>query len=300
MSWQLLARKDFEDAIRSRVIWAAIGIFMLLVIILAVAANASGVEDLDPVDLYPGFAQLGAMFLIPIIAIMSGYRSIVEERESGSMRVLFGLSYSRSEIFLGKYASRLGVVSTLTLVPTASVLVVGLLLFGTIPLGRSAGFLVITVLLGVAFTAIAVSVSAMTGSRYRALGGAVGSYVLFFLFWHPVVAAIHYLVNGEFVGLQAPNWYLFLLRLNPLMVYTETISSFSDTAVSMFFNWSFYVEDIPQEAVIENPRLLMLPNRVVGDIPFYLSDWFAPVTMLVWIVLPPLVGYRLLERADLG
>jgi ABC-2 type transport system permease protein len=45
---------------------------------------------------------------------------------------------------------------------------------------------------------------------------------------------------------------------------------------------------------------LLLSNRVGGDLPFYLSDWFAVVTMLLWIAIPAVVGYRSFRDADLN
>lgn len=299
MSWTRLARRDFGDAVRSRSLWGVIGAFLLLVVILAAAANSGDTSNLEPVDLYPGFSELGAMFLIPIVAVMIGYKAIVGERESGSLRMLFGFSYNRMEVFVAKFTSRLSVIAIATIVPTVSIVLAGLVLFGEIPIATALGFVGLTVLLGTAFVSVAVGASAIAESRYRAIGGSIATYILFLVFWHPLVAGIHYVTNGELAGLEPPHWYLFLLRLNPLEVYTQTIGSYTGQHLFVLINWAYEVEDVP-DAAIQSPDMLLLENRVAGEIPIYLSDWFAPVTMLVWIVVPALIGYWRFERADLN
>jgi ABC-2 type transport system permease protein len=139
----------------------------------------------------------------------------------------------------------------------------------------------------------------MTESRMAAMGGAIGSYVLFVMLWHPLVAGVYYAVNGKLAGLKAPGWYFFLLRLNPLEVYAETASSISDQFIYGLFGWQGTVENIPKSA-LQDTSNLMQSNRLGGHVPFYLSDWFAPVILLLWIVVPAVIGYRKFQRADLN
>ena len=43
-----------------------------------------------------------------------------------------------------------------------------------------------------------------------------------------------------------------------------------------------------------------LEDIVVGEVPFYLSEWFSALVLLAWILLPVLVGYLRFRTADLG
>ena len=294
-----IARKDFEDAVRSRMVWAAVGVFVLLMGIIGASAATNDLSEADPTMLINLFANIGGQLLVPIIALMVGYMAIVGERQSGSLRVLFGLSHSRRDVFVGKLASRLGLVAVVTLVACAVAVVLALVLFDSLPVATFLGFVGITILLGAAFAAIAVGVSAMAETRMRAMGGAIGSFVVFTMIWHPLVAGIHYLVEGELAGLEAPNWYFFLLRLNPLEAYTQVSSSLADQFIWGLIGWQSIVEDVPA-STFQDPSALLLSNRVAGDLPFYLSGWFAAVTMLVWIAVPALVGYRSFRDADLN
>jgi ABC-2 type transport system permease protein len=294
-----IARKDFEDAVRSRMIWAAVAVFVVLMGIIGASAATNDLSAADPTLIITLFANIGGQLLVPIIALMIGYMAIVGERQSGSLRVLFGLSHDRRDVFVGKLASRIGVILVATLVACVVAVVMALVLFDSVPVATFLGFVAITLLLGAAFTAIAVGVSAATESRMQAMGGAIGSFVSFTMLWHPLVAGIHYLLEGELAGLEAPNWYFFLLRLNPLEAYTQVSSSLADEFILGLFGWATIIEDVPA-STLQDPNALLLSNRVAGDLPFYLTDWFAAVTMLVWVVVPAYFGYRSFRGADLN
>lgn len=297
MTWTAIARKDFEDVVRSRMVWGIIAVFLLLMVIVTLGAS-SQIEDPSATDVIFFFANVGGQLFVPIIALVVGYMAIVEERQSGSLRVLFGLSYGRNDVLFGKLASRTAVIAVATLVAVGFTAALMVALFGSLPIGTVLGFLGLTLLLGAAFTAIAVGVSAMAATRTRAMGGAIGSYILFTLLWHPAVAGVYYLAEGELVGLEAPGWYLLLLRLNPLEAYRQAVGSLIDGYVPALIGWENIVEDVPQGAFQEGT--LTVSNRIAGDLPFYLTEWFSAVVLLIWIVVPVAIGYRRFERADLN
>ncbi|MGQ3413091.1 ABC transporter permease subunit [Natrinema sp. LN54] len=297
MTWVAIARKDFEDVVRSRMVWGIIGIFLVLMGIVTVGAS-SQIEDPAATDVIFFFTNVGGQLFVPIIALVVGYMAIVGERQSGSLRILFGLSHNRRDVLFGKLASRTGVIAAATLIACAFTVVLMLALFGSLPVRTVLAFVALTLLLGAAFTAIAVGVSAMTATRTQAMGGAIGSYILFTLLWHPLVAGLHYLLEGDLVGLEAPGWYLFALRLNPLEAYRQAMSLLVDGYVPALVGWETIVEDVPQGAFQQGT--LAVSDRVVGDVPFYLSEWFAAVVLAVWIVVPVAIGYRRFERADLN
>ncbi|ELZ23350.1 hypothetical protein C477_02344 [Haloterrigena salina JCM 13891] len=299
MSSTLIARKDFEDAIRSRLVWAVMGVFLFLMALVAVSASTQDLSEVEPTQLIVTVTNIGGLLFIPIVSLIVGYMAIVGERQSGSLRVLFGLSHSRWDVFVGKFVSRLGVVFVATLLTVALTVGMAVAMFDSVPLGTYLGYSVLTILLGLAFAAIAVGVSAVSTSRMQAMGGAIGSYVVFSLIWHPLVAGVHYLLEGSMPGLEAPEWYFLLLRLNPLDAYRQVSSELASEFIWGIIGMESIVEDIP-DAAFENPDTLLVSNRVSGDLPFYLSDWFAAVVLLVWIVVPLAIGYWRFDGADLN
>ncbi|SNZ13495.1 ABC-2 type transport system permease protein [Natronoarchaeum philippinense] len=298
MSWQLVARKDFEDTIRSKMIWSIVGVFVLLMGIVGVGTTAGGSGDPSAVDVIGLFVSLAGNLLIPVTALVVGYMAVVGERQSGSLRVLFGLGHNRKDVVAGKYVSRVAVMVLVSLVTLAVAGVMILGLVGSVPVETFGPFLVLTVLLAMAFTALAVGISSMTDTRMQAMGGAIGSYVGFSLLWHPFVAGVHYLVEGELAGLDAPSWYFLLLRLDPMTAYRQSISMLTEQYQWPLIGWTNIVEDIPQEQLAQES--LLVSNRVAGELPFYLTEWFGAVILLAWVVVPAAVGYWRFERADLN
>jgi ABC-2 type transport system permease protein len=298
-STALLARKDFEDAIRSKMIWAVMGVFVFLMGIIALGAATDNLSEADPTQVIGVVADVGGLLLIPIMALLVGYMAIVGERQSGSLRVLFGLSHGRWNVFAGKFVSRLAVIAVASVVASLVGVGIALALFQDVPIATFLGFSVLTVLLGMAFTAIAVGVSGVAASRMQAMAGAIGSYVAFTLVWHPAVTALHYLVEGELPGLEAPDWYFFLLGLNPLEAYRAAASELAGQFIWPVLGWQNMVEDVPEEAA-SDPEALLVSSRVGGELPFYLSEPFAGIVLLCWIVIPLAIGYWRFERVDLN
>ena len=294
----LIARKDFEDTVRSRMVWAVTGVFVFLMLVIVTGAATDGSDDGAATDLIPLVVDIGGQLFIPILALIVGYMAIVGERQSGSLRVLFGLSYSRWDVFAGKLLSRLGVIAVATLVACLVALGLTLVLIQAFAFSLLA-FFGLTILLGMVFTSIAVAVSAIADSRMQAMAGAIGSYVVFALFWHPLVAGVHYLVEGALPGYDAPNWYFLLLRLSPLEIYTQVSGEVADQFIWLLVGWENIVEDIPEETMQEQNALL-LSNRVSGELPVYLQDWTAVPILLAWIVIPLAIGYWRFDGADLN
>jgi ABC-2 type transport system permease protein len=298
MSWALVAHKDFADAIQSRKFWSILGVSLLF---LAIVAFGAGTGDTDGGQelVYQLFNTVGSQMVVPVTGSIFGYMAVAGERESGSLRVLFGLTHGRRDVLVGKLLSRAGMMVVAMLV--SAVVVAGLILalFEGLDLGIFLRFSVLTVLLAVTFTGIAVGVSAATGTRARAMGGAVGSYVAFLILWYPAVAIVHYVLEGELAGMTLPDWYLGALMVNPLIAYSQALGGVLDQYLSGFIGWPFIVEDVPQEALADDTALL-LSNRAAGEAPFFVSEWFAVVVLVAWFAVPVALGYWRFARADLN
>ncbi len=291
-----IARKDLEDVVRSRLIWAVFGLFVLLMGIIGIASASDGDSQITTEGLIGLFANLGAWLMVPVIGIMIGYMAIVGERQSGSLRILFGLGFTRRDVLTGKLLSRSMVIIIVTIASLLVMLVMAVFIADSFDLGLFAQFAALSILLAVMFTAIAVAASAITATRYRAMGAAIGAYVLFAMFWHPFAAGIHYLIVGELPAYEAPEWYFLLTRLNPLEAYNQVISVWTDQYVWGMIGWVTVVEDVS----FEDANSLLLTERVSGELPFYLSDWFAGVIIILWVAVPIAIASWSFNRADLN
>lgn len=298
MSWRAVARKDFEDVIRSWLLWSIVGVFLVLMGIVGIAANAQGIADGETSGLYSLFNALGAQLLVPVTALVVGYMAITAERESGSLRILFGLSHGRGDVVLGKFFSRSSAMVVTTVVLGLALLGMILLMFGTVSATTFLGFLGLTILLALAFVGIAVGISASAAKRSRAMAGAIGSYVFFALLWHPLVAGLHYAVEGEFAGYEAPEWYFALLRLSPLQAYADALGLLTGEYMSLLLNWTGLVEDVDVGRIQDGT--LLLSDRLGGDVPLYLSEWASVAVLLFWFLVPVAIGYWRFQRADLN
>lgn len=296
VSWVDLARKDFEDAARSRMLWGFISIFVAF---LGMSLPVAGQLFPDTVTVTPakalsGVAMLAQLF-IPGIALVAAYMAIVGERRSGSLRMLLSYPFSRREVVAGKLAGRLLVTATALTVGYAVGSILVVVLYGLPDLAAFAGFVSAGVLLGLTFTGLAIGGSAAASSRGQAMALTIGSFVGMVFFWKPMAAGFYYAATGSLPGLHASQWYFLLKRLNPLEAFRVLTSAALDQEVNAVPR--FPVEDLPAYV---SPEQLELANRLAGDVPFYLQDWFSIVVLLTWGVLPVLLGYWRFERADLG
>jgi len=295
-TWLDITRKDFEDAVRAKLLWGLIAVFVAFLTMSLLSAEQLFPEaaTVDAPKALAGVAMLAQLF-VPGIALVAGYMAVVGEHRSGSLRVLLSYPFSRRDVVVGKLVGRALVTGTALTVGfgVASVLVVAL--FGLPDPVTFGGFVASGVLLGMTFTGLAVGGSAAAATRGRARTLTMGSFMAMVFFWKPVVTGLYYAVNGSLPAVRAEPWYFFLQRLNPLEAYRVFVGSILDERVQA-------VPRLPLEDVPQNPPpgLLDITNRVAGDVPFYVQDWFSVVVLVAWGVVPLVLGFRYFRAADLG
>ncbi|MFC7156573.1 ABC transporter permease subunit [Halomarina halobia] len=273
--WLGVARKDFRDAIRSRTLLSLTVLFVLFVAgasflfveVLPLPLNSTGVlltSLLTPTSV-----------LVPLIGLLVGYRAVVGERESGSLKLLLSLPYTRGDVLFGKLVGRAGVVFVSVVVGFLTGAVAVLALLRGFDPSVYLAFLAVTLLYALAFVAIGVGISAATASTTRAAVVAFGAFVLFQFLWGPLNDLLVYAVDGTFPAFgaaTAPDWSQFLRRLNPQEAYGAAARVAIGTA-----------------------------NRAAepGSQPLYLRDELGLPILALWVVVPLALGYRRFRRADL-
>ena len=305
MTWIAIARKDFQDAVRSYWLWGLSAIFvgvlatppaLIFFDVIQVSAQQGQNGGLTT-DLYVFLMRDTMTLLVPIIAIVVAYASVVGERESGTLKLLLSLPHSRRDVVVGKAVGRGGVV----LLPVVVGFAAAALVFLVIPVSFRAdsyfAFAGLTVALAAVFVAIAVGVSAAAQTSRRAVIGTVGLYVAFTLFWNQFSNGVRQLLT-EYANVGSEVWvpvHLFVKLLNPTQSYkTLVIRIFADDPVAARLNLvggsNFLQRSINQQ---------VYSDALGGTLPIYLSDPAVAVYFLAWLVAVPALGYLAFRDADL-
>lgn len=294
MTWTQVARKDFEDAVRSKMLWGLMAVFVAFMgFVLTIAISTTDAAEATGDAALALTAQFGQLF-VPLIAMVAGYMAVVGERRSGSLRILLGYPHSRRDVVFGKLVGRSIVIGvTLAVGSAVSILFVALAIESP-DFGNVAGLLAAIVLFGSAMGGLAVGISASVTSRGKAMALAIGSVLVFWLVWDAVAAGVYALATGSLPGLHPEPWYFLLEQLSPVGAFRSVAQEFISSRVSSIFMLG--LEDIPQNTPREQ---LKVSNRVVGQLPFYLKAWFNVLTLAAWGLVPTLVGYLRFKRSDL-
>lgn len=293
MTWQAIARKDFQDAVRSKWLWALSAIFVGLF-----AGSAYFVGSNIPADpqqpvntdmFLQTIGQLVITLIIPLVAIVVSYSAIVGERESGSLKLLLSLPHSRQDAVVGKTVGRSGVVA----LPILIGLVLALAVLGvygvSLKIGNFVLFTLLTMLLGVVFVSIAVGVSAATSTNRRAMLGTVGLYFLFTLFWNQVRRILVFAndqLSLNLATIDIVQYGLFIKYFNPVRAY-QTLAA------------RLYMDSALDARLYQSGQFGQIIKQQMGETPFYLSDPVVLAQFLFWLLVPVAVGYLVFRDADL-
>jgi ABC-2 type transport system permease protein len=267
MYWAHVARKEFADAVRSRMFWG-LSVVMILFAYLGLYAPTAFADD-PSAD--TGIQLLGSpmLVLVPIISLIVGYMAIVSERENGSIRMVLSLPLKRGEVLVGKFVGRTAVVTVPILLGFVLAIPFVYLLYGTLPAGVYTEFVFRTVLTAILFVALAVGISGSFDTRGKALAAVIGVFVVFEYIWGVLPLAIQYALTGELPSGTPPDWYEFVLRLAP----GEATAVVADALFSL---------------------------SIATDESILLQEWVAGIIVVAWILVPLSIGYSRFKRANIG
>ena len=259
-----IARNDFLNVRRSRLLWGVVATYGLFVALLVGSGVTSDITSAT--QLLVGVTGVTAIVL-PVVAIVAGYLALAGERESGTINVRLGLPDSRLAVLLGKLLSRgatvvLGLGAAFTLA-----LAIAVWMFGTVDAGVYARFVAVSTLFALVNAAVAVGISALAATRARAMTLAGAYYVAGNVLWmvaeSAVVGAVRSVV-GLFGADLSTRGAAFVTAISPMDAYL--------TAVQLVF--------APTEA---------------GTVA-----WFGVASLLAWGVAVPSIGYWRFRTAELA
>lgn len=271
MSWRAVARKDFLDATRSKTLWGLLVLFVGYLGVIAYLSKGNETELLQFIE----FTASGFVLFVPLVSIILGYKSIIDERESGTVALLLSLPHSRRDMVLGKFVGRSAVLALPVLVGLLGASAVIVLLFDSFPVVEYVLFALLSVLLGVAFLGISIGLSMSTSSNRRVTAGAFGAYVALGVLWKQLMDAI-LVVLWRFEGgvlVDRPAWAMFVQMASPMESFTRLTAALFDLDVATAYT--------------------------AADAPWVVDAWVAVLVLVGWVVLPLGIGYVRFSRVDL-
>lgn len=309
MTWRAVARKDFQDAVRSWWLWGLIALFTISFAIPAyylsreIDAAEAGWEGSSDFFLFL-LAELPLIHLVIVAALIASYASIARERDSGTVKLLLSLPHSRRSVVFGKLIGR-GLVVVL---PVLVAFTIAALVFVVTPVSLSVGtylaFTLLTALLALAFVGIGVGISAVAESARGAVVGTVTLYVIFAIFWGQFVEGVDRLLTDHTsLGVETlTNLQLFLLLLNPIEAYRTLVTSLTfDEELLGGFGAAVDVE-LTAEGWARATTLRTdeyVQHILSEEVPTYFSDPAVLALLLLWLLAFPAIGSLVFDRADL-
>lgn len=275
-----IARKEFADAARSKLLWGLT--LVLLVVTVPGFHGMTGGPILDgPTDAVT-FVPLAFQNFVAPLAMIAAYRAVVGERETGSLRVLFGHPVTRRDVVAGKVLGRVALVATVLLVGTFALGAAVVVAYGTLPVTLFVVVAAYVVAYGAVWASVTVGVSAAVSSRLQAIAVVLGLFMFFgpFPVWKNVglpLVALAATGSASTAGIDQldpgtwPTWYLYAQRLNPMENFVQTrrfVASLADPSVGY-----------------------------LGSVEVQL---FGVAVLLAWAAVPLAAGYVWFERSDLA
>lgn len=289
MSWTVVAWKDFQDAVRSRTLWALAALFGLLSVGIAVAygfvdeLGGSGIKGLIL------FVSGSVSLFVSITAVVICYRAIAGEREDGSIKLLLALPHTRRDVLLGKVVGRTAVLAVPAIGSLLLGLAVGSALTGSVAVGPTVAFVALTLVYVLTYVAVVVGLSATTGSTTRAAALGVGVFLVFEVLWEIVGFVALFVASGFDLSRLAtpagyPDWYFLVTQVPPSTAYTTVLNELVPGSVSV--------------GGVGGGTGGVAPSAGQVD-AFFGTPWLGAVVLGLWLVVPLAVGYWRFARADL-
>ncbi|HEY9052193.1 MAG TPA: ABC transporter permease subunit [Gammaproteobacteria bacterium] len=264
----IVAAKEYRDGWRNRWVLAITGIFAFFAFVIAYfGAAASGqVGFTSLATTIVSLASL-AVFLVPLIALLLGYDTIVGEDTQGTLLLLLSYPLSRWQLLTGKLCGQGAILASATLIGFG---VAGVVI--TIFAGQDdfadvwqafAIFVLSAVLLGWAFLAMAYLISVVASDKGRAAGVALIVWFFFVLIFDLGMLGILVLTSGQDGG----DMLAYLLLLNPTDIFRLiNLASFESTQ-----NYAGIL--VVAEDLLLSPGLLLLALGAWVIAPFAAATW---------------------------
>ncbi len=275
-----IAKKEYLQHLKNPWILTIAAIFLVLAVTVSYYGTSAETST-EWMDMEHTIRYLATYveYMVPLIALILGYGSVVREREKGTLELLLGYPLDRGEILSGKFLGLWMVLITCV--------VAGLGLGGVI-ISRNISqvawqeyylFMLASVLLGGVYLSLSIMLSVIFHDSSSALAGGIFTLFLFSFIWLFSMYALAELTFGwsELELGRPPRWYFGIQFFNPMIMW-YTLLALNIPAVR---EWAM-------EFAGEEPEFH----------PSYYDTWIMIFVLIVWIAIPLLVAEYIFKRRD--
>lgn len=216
-----IARQEILICLRNRWVFAMTAVMLLLAVSLVLLGSGpTGSVGVDPLSVLSVSLSSLSVFLVPLLALLVTYDTIVGESENGTMLLLLSYPVSRSQVIFGKFLGLWAITVFAILIGFGTA--AAALAFGQDdPLPGSAFWsfsqlILSACLLGAIFLAFGIFASTLANQRGTAAAMTIGLWLLFVVIFDLI------LLGGLILGLDAvlsEEVLSTLLLMNPTDVF---------------------------------------------------------------------------------
>lgn len=273
----VIAGQEVRVGLRNRWIVATTVLLAALALSLTLLGSApTGTVGADPLAVIVVSLASLTIFLVPLIALLLSFDSVVGEQERGSLILLLAYPVARWEVVVGKFLGHLAILAVATVLGYGCALAALLLKGGLDQAGGGAGWpafagmVASSVLLGATFLALGGLSSVLVRERATAAGIAVAVWLFFVLLYDTALLGILVADQGRLIG---PAVLDALLLLNPADAY-RLLNLTSSEAVSVYAG-------------------------MAGPGESGLAPWLLATALAAWIVVPLGLATYIFSRRQL-
>ena len=218
MLW-LLALKELRDGLRNRWIAAAILVLGGLALILSLLGSApTGSVSASALDISVISLASLSVYLIPLIALMLSFDTLVGEFERGTMMLLLAYPVTRWQIIMGKFLGHLLILLIAILLGYGGTMVILTLLTDSGSEGWQAYAVMMasSLVLGAVFIALGYLVSVLVRERATAVGAAIGLWLVFVVLYDLLLFGLLTMDEEQKIGQQL---FSMLMLVSPTDTY---------------------------------------------------------------------------------
>lgn len=215
----VLALKEMKDGLRNRWIAAAIILLGALALALSLLGSApTGSVRVSELDITVISLASLSVYLIPLIALMLSFDTLVGEFERGTMMLLLTYPITRWQVIMGKYLGHVLILFIAIFIGYGGALII-LTVIGE---GNTDGWqaygmmMISSLMLGAVFIALGYLVSVLVKERATAAGTAIGLWLVFVVLYDLVLFGALLLDEGQVIGQQL---FSFLMMISPTDSY---------------------------------------------------------------------------------
>jgi len=216
----IILGKELRDGLRNRWVLAVTLLLAALALALGFLGSApTGNVKVDPLTVTVVSLSSLSIFLVPLIALLLVYDSLVGEVERGTMMLLLSYPVKRWQVLAGKFLGHLVILAVATTLGFGFARVTLQLAHDGIELAAWGPFVLLigaSVLLGACFLAIGYLLSALVRERATAAGLAIGVWLLLVVIFDMALLGVLVADQGRVLTPSALN---AVLMFNPTDVY---------------------------------------------------------------------------------